>query len=142
MSRAGRALYPWVLGCVFVIAGCSGFSDRVSGAFSRSDRPQPAPRYLDFKGVLIPGEMQRVQAETYIINQSGRLVLSGKVRGESLADYFAASMKADGWAFLTRYSYQGSLKLFFRRPEAFASILITENPLETKVEIWLVPLTR
>jgi len=48
-------------------------------------------------------------------------------------------MNSEGWIALNQYKYQGSVKLFFKKQDKFASILIAEDPLSTRVELWVVP---
>jgi hypothetical protein len=124
---------------LLVLPGCARIQEIFSGS-PASREAQPASRYLDFSDVLVPGEMSKVAKESYITNGHGRLVLSGRVQGESLAQYFVTSMYSEGWTTLNQYKYQGAIKLFFKKSERIASILITENPLGTQVEIWVVPL--
>ncbi|HQI00434.1 MAG TPA: hypothetical protein PLA18_04100 [Deltaproteobacteria bacterium] len=123
---------------VVVLPGCAEMKDQLTGT-PASKAAQSAPRYLDFNDILIPGDLTKIAKESYITNGQGRLVLSGKVYADSLAQYFLTSMYSEGWTTLNQYKYQGSIKLFFKKPERFASILIQENPLGTWVEIWEVP---
>ncbi|HON37384.1 MAG: hypothetical protein ACOX3E_02450 [Desulfomonilia bacterium] len=122
-----------------VLPGCARIQETFSGS-PASQEARPVPRYLDFSDILLPGELNKVVQESYITNGHGRLVLSGRLQGESLAQYFMTSMYSDGWTTLNQYKYQGAIKLFFKKSERIASILITENPLGTRVEIWAVPL--
>ncbi len=122
-----------------VLPGCARIQETFSGSIA-SQEARPVPRYLDFSDVLLPGELNKVAQESYITNGYGRLVLSGRLEGESLAQYFATSMYSDGWTTLNQYKYKGAIKLFFKKSERIATILITENPLGTRVEIWAVPM--
>ncbi len=124
---------------IFVLPGCARIQETFAGS-PASQEARPVPRYLDFSDVLLPGELNKIAQESYITNGYGRLVLSGRLQGESLAQYFATSMYSDGWTTLNQYKYQGAIKLFFKKSERIATILITENPLGTRVEIWAVPL--
>jgi len=123
---------------VVVLPGCAEMKDKLTGN-PASKAAQSAPRYLDFSDILIPGDLTKIAKESYITNGQGRLVLSGKVYGDSLAQYFLTSMYSEGWTTLNHYKFQGSIKLFFKKSERFATILIQENPLGTRVEIWEVP---
>jgi hypothetical protein len=40
---------------------------------------------------------------------------------------------------LNQYKYQGSIKLFFKKQDKFSTIVISEDPLSTRVEIWEIP---
>ncbi len=125
-----------------VLTGCASLQEKMNGA-QESKQAQPQSRYLDFSDVLIPGDLEKDAKESYLINNShGRLVVKGRVYADSLAQFFITSMNTDGWAMLNQYKYQGSIKLFFKKSERFSTILITENPLATWVEIWVVPQER
>lgn len=125
-----------------VLTGCASLQEKMNGS-QESKQAQPQSRYLDFSDVLIPGDLEKDAKESYLINNShGRLVVKGRVYADSLAQFFITSMNTDGWAMLNQYKYQGSIKLFFKKSERFSTILITENPLATWVEIWVVPQER
>lgn len=121
------------------LPGCAQVKDTFSKV-SPSHAVQPSPRYFDFNDVLIPGDLSKDTKESYITSGHGRLVVTGRVKSDSLARFFNTSMYSDGWTVLNQYEYQGAIKIFFKKSERIASILITENPLGTRVEIWVVPL--
>jgi len=106
----------------------------------QSETP-PSPGYLDFDDVLVPPELKRSAGESYLSNGFGRMVLSGRVDGDSLSKFFISGMPSTGWQVLDQYKYQGAIRLFFAKPDKISTILITENPMDTKVEIWVTPLT-
>ncbi|MGC9325132.1 MAG: hypothetical protein ACP5G0_10350 [Desulfomonilia bacterium] len=136
-----RMIFFTVVGAMvvsMVLPGCARIKETFSGTSPETDI-QPSSRYLDFNDILIPGDLLRVQKESYITNGHGRLVLSGRIESESLAQFFVTSLYSDGWTSLNQYKFQGSIKLFFKKRERIASILISENPLGTRVEIWVVP---
>ncbi|HPC46408.1 MAG TPA: hypothetical protein PLW83_00065 [Deltaproteobacteria bacterium] len=127
---------------ISVLTGCAQIKAMGAGAGADKDAAQesrPTPRYLDFSDVLIPGELDRVPKECFILNGHGRLVVSGRVQAESLTQFFMTSMNTEGWVSLNQYKFQGSVKLFFKKPDRFATVLISEDPFSTKVEIWVVP---
>ncbi|MFY9399211.1 MAG: hypothetical protein WAR22_12695 [Desulfomonilia bacterium] len=138
MKKPFRFMTIFVLS-LLLLAGCAQMQELFSGS-PESRQAQPVSRYLDFGDVLLPGELSKVAKESFITNGHGRLVLTGRVRGDSLAQYFVTSMESEGWTALNQYTYQGSIKQFFRKNQRMASVLITENPLSTQVEIWVVPL--
>lgn len=123
---------------VAVVSGCAELEEKFQGTAS-SPEVQPSPRYFDFNDVLVPGGLSKDTKESYITNGHGRIVLTGRLESASLAQFFVTSMYSDGWTALNQYEYQGSIKLFFKKSERIASILITENPLGTRVEIWVIP---
>jgi hypothetical protein len=122
---------------VLMLSGCAQLKNATSG--SSSPETRPSPRYLDFADIQVPGELERVGKECNITNGFGKLVVSGRVEVESLTQFFITSMNSEGWVSLNQYKFQGSVKLFFKKPDRFAEILIEENPLATRVELWVVP---
>jgi len=123
---------------VLMFSGCAQLKNAASNVTSSSET-RPSPRYLDFADIMIPGELERSAKECYITNGFGKLVVTGRVETESLAQFFITSMNDEKWVALNQYKYQGSVKLFFKKQDKFAEILIEENPLATRVEIWVVP---
>lgn len=137
-----RALFSTLIvffAAMLLLPGCAQVREKFSSSPSPAASSQPSARYFDFNDVLIPGGLTKEFKESFITNGHGRLVLSGRLESESLAQYFVTSMYNDGWTALNQYKYQGSIKLFFKKSERIATILITENPLGTRVEIWVIP---
>jgi hypothetical protein len=136
------ALIMALTGCAnrFNLGGIGQGQAAAQPAAVQNDAP-PSPVYMDFNDVLIPPELKRSATESFLSNGFGRLVLTGRVDGDSLSTYFISSMPSTGWQALDQYKYQGSIKLFFSKPDKISTILISENPLDTKVEIWVTPLT-
>jgi hypothetical protein len=126
------------LAVVLLLSGCAQLKG-AGGGTSPTEETRPTPRYLDFSDILIPGELDRVAKECFITNGFGRLVVSGRVQSESMAQFFITSINSEGWVSMNQYKYQGSIKLFFKKQDKFASILIAEDPLSTRVELWVVP---
>ena len=104
-----------------------------------SAKHKAKPRYLDFQDILIPGEVEKVEGDTFISNSYGRLMVRGRVYSDSAADFFKTSMATDGWAFQNEYRFKSSIKLFFSKPGKISSILITESPFGCRMEIWVTP---
>lgn len=127
------------LAVVILLTGCAQLKGAGGSGPSAAEETRPTPRYLDFSDILIPGELDRVPKECFITNGFGRLVVSGRVQSESLAQFFITSMNTEGWIALNQYKYQGAIKLFFKKQDKFASVLIAEDPLSTRVELWVVP---
>ncbi len=138
MNKVYNGLVVVLMVCIIALPGCAKVKEFINNSQSEQG-VQATPRYLDFSDILIPGDLNKVPKESYITNGHGRLVLSGRIYGESLAQFFITSMNTDGWAMMNQYKYQGSIKIFFKKSDRFSSIEITENPLGTLVEIWVVP---
>lgn len=138
MKKLYVVMFVVVMVGILLLPGCAKLQETLNGS-PASQNAQSSPRYLDFGDILIPGDLSMVSKESYITNGHGRLVLTGRVYAESLAQFFITSMNSDGWAMMNQYKYQGAIKLFFKKSERFSSVLITEDPLRTWVEIWVVP---
>jgi len=138
------------LALIMVLTGCAerfNLGGRI-GQGQTAAPPAPvqteapsSPVYLDFNDVLVPPELKRSAGECYLSNGFGRMVLSGRVDGDSLSKFFISGMPSTGWQVLDQYKYQGAIRLSFSKPDKISTILITENPMDTKVEIWVTPLT-
>jgi len=132
---------------IMTLTGCAnrfnlpGIGQTAAPTAAVQSEAPPSPVYLDFNDVLVPPELKRSANECYLSNGFGRMVLTGRVEGDSLSKFFISSMPSTGWQALDQYKYQGAIKLFFAKPDKISTILITENPLDTKVEIWVTPLT-
>jgi hypothetical protein len=135
-----RRLVPAIVAVLMLLSGCAQMKAMGLGSDkSSTDENRPTPRYLDFSDVLIPGELHRVNKECFLSNGFGRLVVSGRIEAESLAQFFLTSMNQEGWVSLNLYKFQGSTKMFFKKPGRFATVLVTEDPLSTRAEIWVIP---
>ncbi len=129
-----------VLAISIMIPGCANIKEYFGTKTATTQKAKPQPCYLDFKDVLIPGELKKAEGESYITDANGILVLSGRVDKDSLAEFFKTSMTSDGWIFQHEYGFKSSIKLFFSKPGKISSFTISENPLGTKVEIWVTRL--
>ncbi|MEA3221557.1 MAG: hypothetical protein U9P49_00115 [Thermodesulfobacteriota bacterium] len=126
-----------VLAISIMIPGCANIKEYFGAKTATTQKAGPHPCYLDFKDVLVPGELKKSESESFITDANGILVLSGRVDKDSLAEFFKTSMTSDGWIFQHEYGFKSSIKLFFSKPGKISSFLISENPLGTTVEIWV-----
>ncbi len=129
---------------ISIISGCSGLQlhdvkprDLQPSATAPASAPKE-PSYLDFPDVLIPSELSRDASECYMVNGFGRLVVRGRVDGDSIEKFFGSTMPSSGWSRSDEYRFQDNIKMFFMKPDKLASILISENPMDTRVEIWVI----
>ena len=135
-----------LIAAILLIVSVSGCSSLNLHDVKPRELPQqapvqtPAPKgpsYLDFADILIPAELGKDASESYIVNGFGQLVVRGRVDGESVEKFFSSTMPSAGWSRLDEYRFQGNIKIYFSKPDKLASILISENPMDTKVEIWV-----
>lgn len=142
-----RTLQFLLISFFILSSGCAslqGLNSKASVPGNVQDMEQQpvGPSYLDFSDILIPAELSGVSSESYITNGFGRIVIRGRVDGISVEKFFMTGMPSTGWAFMDEYRYMGNIKMFFSKPDKIASILISENPMDTKVEIWVTPLRK
>jgi hypothetical protein len=140
--KPGHILIAAIL-LIVSVSGCSGLKlhdvkPRELPQQPPAQTPVPkGPSYLDFADILIPAELGKDASESYIVNGYGQLVVRGRVDGESVEKFFSSTMPSAGWFKLDEYRFQGNTKIYFSKPDKIASILISENPMDTKVEIWV-----
>jgi hypothetical protein len=126
-----------------LVSGCNGMTlheVKPRELPQQATAPAPAPKgpsFMDFADILIPSELSKDTSGCYIVNGFGRLVVTGRVDGDSIEKFFSSTMPSAEWSRLDEYSYQGNIKMFFMKPDKLASILISENPMDTRVEIWV-----
>jgi hypothetical protein len=128
---------------ITLVSGCSGMQlhdvkPRELPQQAATPAPTPkGPSFLDFADILIPSELSKDSSGSYIVNGFGQLVVTGRVDGDSIEKFFSSTMPSAEWSRLDEYRYQGNIKMFFMKPDKLASILISENPMDTRVEIWV-----
>jgi hypothetical protein len=126
-----------------LVSGCTGMQlhdVKPRELPQQASAPSPTtkgPSYLDIADILIPSELSRDASECYMVNGFGRLVVRGRVDGDSIEKFFSSTMPSAGWSRSDEYRFQDNIKMFFMKPDKLASILISENPMDTRVEIWV-----
>ena len=73
-----------LVACV-MLSGCANIKEYFGAKTATTQKARPQPYYLDFKDILIPGELKKAEGESYITDANGVLVLSGRVDKDSLA---------------------------------------------------------
>jgi hypothetical protein len=133
---AAFILIPFVSGCT----GMTLHEVKPRELPQQTSTPASAPKgpsFMDFSDILIPSELSKDDSGSYLVNGFGCLVVTGRVDGDSIEKFFSSTMPSAEWARLDEYRYQGNIKMFFMKPDKLASILISENPMDTRVEIWV-----
>jgi len=133
---------------ILFTAGCVNFRGQSEGetAYQPADssfpREEVTHKYYDFEDIPIPGEM-KINAKDSILFESlniksGMLSFSGRVDGDSLFNYFQASMVNEGWSLISYIKY-GTYILTFEKPDKLCIIRIIEKSFSTELEIWISP---
>ncbi len=133
--------------CMTIAFGCGGLKLR-DGTDTNDDAgsSESSSRdiYLDFDDILIPEEMQRDKARTFVFRigalAAGVLVLKGRVTPEMLITFFETNMSRDNWKAVSSFRSPRSL-LLFEKNARWCIVTITEEDFDhkTRVEIWVSP---
>lgn len=103
---------------------------------------ESASVYHDFGDVMIPQALQVHPKDSFVMHSagttSGVLVLSGKVDGKSLVNFFETKMPQDGWRKTGAFKSARSL-ILFNKPNRSCVIIVSEGRFKTNVEIWVAP---
>ena len=127
------------LGILFLLpAGCAYFQKEIEPAEQAA-----AVRYYHFEDIKIPAELKLDARRSFIHDVAGfkarTMYFKGYVDSNSLVNFFTDSMLRDGWQLKSIFRYPTMLYLF-EKPKKVCIILIKEEILTTKVEIWVSPL--
>jgi len=138
----GKKIFSSVLVLMALFAfACAGIQEKDAKSPQPAQvQPPKGPSYLDFNDILVPAELSKDASGSYITNGYGRMLVRGRVDGSSVEKFFLTGMPATGWIFMDEYRYQGNIKMFFKKADKISTILISENPMDTRVEIWVTPL--
>lgn len=128
-------------------SGSSSTGDSASSSSSEATAAQPTSLYLDFKDILVPGELKVDAKRTYIIQgpglTTGILTLKGYVERDSLIEFFKSAMVRDNWTELASFKSpfkKTSSILVFQKADRTAIINIHEGSFNTFVEIAVAPM--
>jgi hypothetical protein len=129
----------------FLSAGCANFQpntmDSAVNIFQKEKKGR-SPIYYNFEDVLIPGELNIDQKESFVFNSSGLsagvLALNGGVEITSLVQFFEINMTKDNWKLISSFQSARTLMLF-QKGMRWCVICIYDNPLRTHVEVWVAP---
>jgi hypothetical protein len=145
---AQKRLYPAILifmiTVVFSIGGCSSLSKKDNKATAPASKTSTAvaARYYDFGDVLVPKEL-KVDKKSSFIYQTGEfsagvLVLKGRVETSSLISFFESNMAKDNWNIISSFKSERTM-LLFQKTHRWCVINITDEAINTYVEIWVAP---
>jgi len=128
-----------VLAVGLFLSGCAG----AGGAGPESqDKGFAPPIYYDFGDVRLPEELKVDSKSSFVYRtpefSAGVLVLEGRVELYSLISFFENSMATDKWKFISSFKSPRTIMLF-HKDNRWCVINITENKLNTLVEIWVSP---
>ncbi len=140
-TRRQRALGT-ILGILFVVSlsGCSsmglGHGANEAAAGTTSPMTYFPTKFHDFEA---PTELSLDRDKTLIINTSsftgGIIYMTGRLKVDSLTDFFIHSMQKNGWKLTGEAQYQNVL-LSFTKPNKNCMITIYEGEFGTSTKVY------
>jgi hypothetical protein len=126
-----------------LITGCSSRGGKREGSQAAPAAGGQA-RYYHFEDVLIPHGLKPQMDKSFIYEtpslKAGKLVFSGRVEPQSLANFFTNNMERDGWRLVNKFGFK-DLVLNFTKPDKTCMVNIYDRPIKTIVEIWMGPVS-
>ena len=140
--------FVFVCFCVLVglalITGCAKRSGKREGSQEAPAVGERA-RYFHFEDVLIPQGLKPQMDKSFIYEtpsfKAGKLVFSGRVEAQSLANFFTNNMERDGWKLVNKFGFK-NLVLNFSKPDKTCMVNIYDRPIKTIVEVWMGPISQ
>jgi len=133
-----------LLGIMLLLSGCASMtseeedSRHATDAISRNT-PYFPTKFNDFE---VPGDLEMQRDDTMFINTAsfvgGIVHFKGRLKAESLTDYFISTMQKNGWKLNGEVRYQNIL-LAFSKPTKNCMITIYqgEHGFKTKVYVYI-----
>ena len=119
------------------LAGCSLFQREIEPADIAR-----ASSYYNFEDIKVPKELKLDRGRSFVHDaagfMAGTLYFSGNVEVNSLVAFFTDSMLKDGWRLKSSFRYPKMVYLFEKKGKS-CIIIIEEDFLNTRVEIWVAP---
>ena len=133
-----------VLVVLALITGCSRFGGKKEGSKEPPAAGEQA-RYYHFEDVLILQGLKPQMDKSFIYEtpsfKAGKLVFSGRVEAQSLANFFTNNMARDGWKLVNKFGFK-NLVLNFSKPDKTCMVNIYDRPIKTIVEVWMGPISQ
>jgi len=99
-------------------------------------------RYYHFEDILIPQGLKLEMDRSFIYEtpsfKVGKLVFSGRLEVQSLANFFANNMERDGWKLLNKFGFK-DVVLNFSKSRKTCTVNLYDRPIHTIVEVWMGP---
>ena len=98
--------------------------------------------YFNFEDIKVPKHLKLDRGRSFVHDvagfKAGTLYFSGNVEVNSLVAFFSDSMLKDGWRLKSSFRYPKMLHLFEKEGKS-CIIIIEEDFMNTRVEIWVAP---
>ena len=128
----------------FSVGGCSSLSKKNEKATAPKSETSGgvAAQYYDFGDVLVPKELKVDKKSSFIYQTSGFsagvLVLKGRIETSSLISFFETNMAKDNWHLISSFKSEQTM-LLFQKTHRWCVMSITDEAINTYVEIWVAP---
>jgi hypothetical protein len=142
-------ILAFMVAIIFAVGGCSSVTKKDKQATAPSAGEQKSggvpARYYDFGDVLVPKELKVDKRSSFIYQtdgfSAGVLVLSGRIETSSLISFFENNMAKDNWSIISTFKSERTM-LLFQKANRWCVMSITDEPFNTRVEIWVAPTTK
>jgi hypothetical protein len=136
-----------VVAILFTISGCLPAQGGLVNqpAVSRSmQKVVKDPVYHDFNDILVPGDMKRLEDQSYVYpvesTKAGVIIIEGWLDRDFLIRFFHRNMAADKWTFMSPFENPRAL-MIFRKGERLCVVNIVEK-YKTRAEIWVTTVNK
>ncbi len=123
---------------VLALVSCTTTSQKRSETTPPS-LPKPFYTGTEFPDIVIPASMKVDQEHSMIVRTQtyigGVLTIKGRVKVDSLVEFFKNQLAARGWT-LTGSIFYKDILLAFNRPNGSCFIYIKGSTLTTEAQIW------
>jgi len=143
-SILGKIKFVLLITFIFLLGCNSSFMPKVnSGKNDSQSKPQPSSVYYDFEDILFPKELTIIKESTVVVSTpsytSGLIALKGRIKKNSLLNFFNNNMIKDNWNIVTQIKSPNSTILIFQKSSRWAVITIRDNEFNTHVEVGVAP---
>jgi hypothetical protein len=141
-THSHKLHFPMIYALVVLLllggAGCSALQTDSTESSQGSSTVMPPYLPSGVKDIQIPAELEMKPDDSMFINTSsyigGILSYEGRVDMESLADFFVATMKKNGWKMTGSIRYKNVLMAFVK-PHKSCLIKIMDTGLSMKTQV-------
>ncbi len=123
---------------VLALVSCTTTSQKRSETTPPSP-PKPFYTGTEFPDIVVPASMKVDQEHSMIVRTQtyigGVLTIKGRVKVDSLVEFFKNQLAARGWT-LTGSIFYKNILLAFNRPNGSCFIYIKGSTLTTEAQIW------
>jgi len=134
-----KKTFTYIVSALIILnlAGCSLLEREIEPA-----DVAPTSSYFNFEDIKVPKRLKLDRKRSFVHDiagfKAGTLYFSGNVEVNSLVAFFSDSMLKDGWRLKSSFRYP-KMVLLFEKEGKSCIIIIEEEFMNTRVEIWVAP---